>query len=284
MLRIVLSIVISLLAGCGNLTSMKSELMNRISPCVDWLDQSTVGGRGFNDPMTSIQPLPHLICLNGVFDKTVSLEALKQISDLPSHEHSVIVIRSGGGDIDMALSMAEAMENKNITVVVKDICASSCANYIFLAGRQRVVLKDALLLYHGGVQLDLLEEIAIQLKEALGGDEAFYYQEIERQRQILLSQVKRQSQFLINRSVRKEFFYWIHTINHLSENDALKVCPSSAGMIIFDPSLLGYFGIHIDHYEGPRSARAMESIQEAQFPKYQFCFVNDIKWGLKQGR
>jgi len=46
-----------------------------------------------------------------------------------------------------ALWMADAIRERGISVIVRGICAESCANYIFVAARKRMVEADSLVLF-----------------------------------------------------------------------------------------------------------------------------------------
>lgn len=60
-----------------------------------------------------------------------------------------LTVNSAGGAASAALAMAQRIEARGLTVVVDGICASSCANYLFAAGKLRIVRPGGLLLWHG---------------------------------------------------------------------------------------------------------------------------------------
>jgi ATP-dependent protease ClpP protease subunit len=62
-----------------------------------------------------------------------------------------VVVNSGGGDVIPALKMAELIRARGLRVVVDGACVSSCANYLFVAGRNQEVRQDSVVLWHGGV-------------------------------------------------------------------------------------------------------------------------------------
>jgi len=61
------------------------------------------------------------------------------------------VVNSSGGDIKQAILIAEVLSKSGIKVIVDGVCGSSCANYFFVAGKQREIRKNSFLLYHGGL-------------------------------------------------------------------------------------------------------------------------------------
>lgn len=73
----------------------------------------------------------------------------KLIAALGPETHTLLV-NSVGGEVSVALDMAEALERRRVRVVVDGFCVSSCANYLFAAGAQRIVWPGGVLLWHGG--------------------------------------------------------------------------------------------------------------------------------------
>ena len=61
------------------------------------------------------------------------------------------VVNSVGGDIKQAILISEVLSKNGVKVIIDGICGSSCANYFFVAGKQRKISKNSFLLYHGGL-------------------------------------------------------------------------------------------------------------------------------------
>ena len=61
-----------------------------------------------------------------------------------------LFMNSVGGDVEAGLAIARSVLKNDMDVVVDGICLSSCANYLFLAGRTKTVLPLALVGFHGG--------------------------------------------------------------------------------------------------------------------------------------
>lgn len=61
-----------------------------------------------------------------------------------------LLVTSGGGDAYEAIDIAEVISDHDVTVVAKTWCLSSCANYLFPAGRKQII-DSAIVGYHGGV-------------------------------------------------------------------------------------------------------------------------------------
>lgn len=62
-----------------------------------------------------------------------------------------LVITSRGGLVAPALDMGEAVYAHGLDVEVPDACLSSCANYVFPAGRRKVLGKPDAVAWHGNM-------------------------------------------------------------------------------------------------------------------------------------
>jgi hypothetical protein len=62
----------------------------------------------------------------------------------------ILVVNSGGGDTTETRKIARLIRERSLDIVVDGICASSCANYLFIAARNKTVLPESLVAFHGG--------------------------------------------------------------------------------------------------------------------------------------
>jgi len=74
------------------------------------------------------------------------LDALHRAYDDRVHR---LLIRSGGGEIGVGTEFGEWVRDRDLDVVVVDYCLSSCANYVFTAGRKKTILPGAIVAWHG---------------------------------------------------------------------------------------------------------------------------------------
>jgi hypothetical protein len=73
---------------------------------------------------------------------------------------TVVITASGGGSWESALALGILIHRHGWNVEVVDYCASSCANFIFPAGKVKYLHGEALLLFHGGpYQENILEQV-----------------------------------------------------------------------------------------------------------------------------
>jgi hypothetical protein len=60
-----------------------------------------------------------------------------------------ITVTSSGGDAEAAMLLGDWIFKNRINIRVRSLCVSSCANYIFPAGRQKEIEPRALIVWHG---------------------------------------------------------------------------------------------------------------------------------------
>jgi len=83
------------------------------------------------------------------FNGTIEIDELHRFQDVYKSTDKTIILNSGGGRMDAALDIGkELIKNKNLTAIVQGICASSCANYLFLAARNRII-DHGIVGFHG---------------------------------------------------------------------------------------------------------------------------------------
>lgn len=69
-----------------------------------------------------------------------------------------IVVTSEGGVEFQALQIAEELVRHGVDVYVLGHCLSACANFIFVGGRHRILIGDAVVGLHGSETSELLDE------------------------------------------------------------------------------------------------------------------------------
>ena len=86
------------------------------------------------------------VVFQGSIDEPSVREFLRLVEDPAIHR---LVIRSPGGLVGPALDMAEAVVARGLDVDVDQACLSSCANYVFPAGRHKTLSGPAAVGWHG---------------------------------------------------------------------------------------------------------------------------------------
>jgi len=60
-----------------------------------------------------------------------------------------LIITSGGGDVEAGIALASWVFDHGLTIEVSEYCLSSCANYVFPAGRRKTIGPGAIVAWHG---------------------------------------------------------------------------------------------------------------------------------------
>lgn len=85
---------------------------------------------------------------NGSISETANKIIFRAFKDAESKPNR-LVISSTGGDIEAGIALGQWVKQNNLDVEVSNICASSCANYVFPAAKTKYLRKDSILLWHG---------------------------------------------------------------------------------------------------------------------------------------
>ena len=197
------------------------------------------------------------------------------IIDQPSYNHfrriiaagdpviKTVQIRSYGGVADISLKMGEWIYSKGLDVVVDDYCFSACANYIFTAGRNKVIRDDSVVGWHGanltseymandqGITLDeqLKQQFdASQEDEPINVESSAHYQALFNQyKRSYLRQVDDEHKFFEETGVKPELV----TYGFLSENHEAMHTADNLHYSLWTFSIedMGKFGVSNVSYE-----------------------------------
>ncbi|MGZ3298632.1 MAG: hypothetical protein ACXU8O_06435 [Asticcacaulis sp.] len=221
----------------------------------------------------SVKAVDGGLCLNGMTDRGADRIFLDAFRHLDPSRPQVIVIRSGGGDAATTLTMAEAIQPRSITVIGDALCASACADYVLPAGKRRVVEPQTLLLYHGGVMLDAINEAADQLEaQAKAGQHIDLARTIDLDRRQINAQIARQEALLAKEGISPSLFRWMDLINHMSPEEQATHCPAGSDIIAYPPDVLARFGLTFDLYGGPRSQGEADAIVARDRRTAHICY------------
>jgi hypothetical protein len=90
----------------------------------------------------------------------ITAEGLRDLIELDDGSATTLMIRSPGGDVRAGMIFGDWVDARGLDVVVVDYCVSSCANYVFMAGKRKLVLPGGVVAWHGDAhQRDLGVEI-----------------------------------------------------------------------------------------------------------------------------
>jgi hypothetical protein len=64
----------------------------------------------------------------------------------------ILAITSLGGNVDAGIRLGQWILDNNIDVSIPSYCLSSCANYVFLAGKRKSIAPRAVVAWHGSIE------------------------------------------------------------------------------------------------------------------------------------
>jgi hypothetical protein len=87
------------------------------------------------------------LCIFGNISSNLNNRIIERINN---YKVSTAVVYSQGGDVEYAINIGNLIRDHDMNLVVAIMCASSCANYIFTASNNVVVLPNSIVVWHGG--------------------------------------------------------------------------------------------------------------------------------------
>ncbi len=82
----------------------------------------------------------------GDIDADANRDFFEDVAGRPVTE---LVITSMGGSVEAAIALGRWVNERGMDVVVEAYCLSACANYVFPAGRHKVIRPGAVVAWHG---------------------------------------------------------------------------------------------------------------------------------------
>jgi len=84
-----------------------------------------------------------------VYYGLLSSDGLARLKANDNGTARTLLIRSGGGDVSAGMDFGDWVFARHLDVVVDEGCLSSCANYVFPAGKSKTFLPGSLVAWHG---------------------------------------------------------------------------------------------------------------------------------------
>lgn len=244
-----------------------------VDQCIEWANGQELYGPGKTHRIG-----PDLLCFTGGIDHDSAKAFVTRLEDISTDTPLTVVVRSGGGAAGAGLTMGEALARHDATVVVDALCASSCANYLFLSAERRVVLQDGIVVFHGGATMKIWPEMERQLRALIEERDGTDFiadepaeQALVRIRAELESSVKRQSAFLRAMNLDPDFFEWF---NDVPDDVWLQRCEAAVEdeVVVFSKNSLLQRGITLASYAGPESQAELDEILAGMRRQGEACF------------
>lgn len=91
----------------------------------------------------AVSPDGQVLCFDGRVTDGLDVSAAKDLK-----EHGLFVVRSRGGDPEIAVELSDIVRDRHATVVIHGHCFSACASFFLIASHQSYVLKGTLVAWH----------------------------------------------------------------------------------------------------------------------------------------
>ena len=106
------------------------------------------------------------LTLTGEINPDTFLQSKDCLVHSTAKKKTFVVAYSGGGSWESALALGILIHKHGWDVEVEQLCASSCANFIFPAGKVKYLHSNSLLLFHGGPHQQNLMANAIDVEQS----------------------------------------------------------------------------------------------------------------------
>ena len=180
-------------------------------------------------PSAEVSIIGSTVVFNGIIDEP-NYTLFRRTVAASDAVIKTVQIGSYGGEASLGIDMGKWIYSQGIDVVVEDYCFSACANYIFTAGRNKVIKDDSIICWHGssltseyvandqGITLDeqLKQEFdTIMEGEPINVESPAHYQALLNQhKRYSLKQIDKERKFLKEIGVNPELMAY----GFLSEN------------------------------------------------------------------
>ena len=240
-----------------------------VAACKNWWRLLDV-----NAPGTSESVPGNGLCISGAIETGTDAAMLNSIQAAPDGPPLIAVIRSGGGEFEASMNVAEALQKRRPTVIANTVCASSCANYIMAAGARRIVQDDTFLLYHGGITLRMFDDQARPQIEALAATDPKIdvAAAMAQMRTLVITQKARQDAFMIRAGVKPEIFAWMDEADSPAARSIVARCPPDSRVIQYSQAALARFGLTFDHFAAPQSQTEVDALLRKLGRNSKVCY------------
>jgi hypothetical protein len=109
--------------------------------------------------LTIVLLLPLLPCISNaepytaIFHGSITEESVRNFKKkYVDIEIKYLDISSGGGQLLPSIELADWVREKNIVVKIRGICASACANFVFPAAHEKLIVSPGLVIWHGSAE------------------------------------------------------------------------------------------------------------------------------------
>lgn len=156
-----------------------------------------------------------VVCLRGKVDPTMFISLVKLKDKIKKNPY--VIVSGPGGYVDSSVYIVRILNAYDPVAVAGDMCASACAQFLFLMGRHRVLLHCADVAMHAGpwtIKSVIAEKGSDEFKQRLIAN-IWQFEKFYQERKISLDMVSKpppNAQKMLNEG---KIVFWPWSINKL---------------------------------------------------------------------
>lgn len=158
----------------------------------------------------------HIICIHAEISPSIFVELMRHRREIKNNPF--VVIASPGGRADSSIDIVRMLDPLHPVPVVGEMCVSACAQFLFLMGKDRVILHCGVVAMHGGPG-----NIANSLAMHLDDDDAhqnnieniWLFHDFYKSKSISIDMVTKPPQDIQNDLNAGKFVFWQWSIHQL---------------------------------------------------------------------
>lgn len=196
---------------------------------------------------------PTIACFDGDMDETLPAQVESWLAEGPPTLLRLLAVRSPGGDAARGISAAELLQRRGVAVYVHQVCASSCANYLFAGVTRRMVSPGALILFHGGFSAEGRPDALAQLDALLSSPAGARVSDPDEQRRRAAADfdrnIERQRLLFAAVGVSEDIVVAVERldVDRLDNVDCGGDVEAPRRFVFFTPEQLNSMGVQIEH-------------------------------------
>jgi hypothetical protein len=200
-----------------------------------------------------------------------------EVSRTPEGAALTLVVMSNGGDTNAALDVAGLLLRRDVTIVTGPICASACANYLFLPAARRVVPEGSVVAFHGGMSEGFRARLRRELEAARRSPrrDAPEIAHIETALRIVAADLPRQAAMLRAIGADPNLFAFFDDIPLAPWRRNCRGPANHDQVLVFSPEALDRRGIAVDLWRGPRSDTELQARLKQMPGVSPMCFWHE---------
>ena len=253
------------------------QAARRVLPPEYDLCRTALQGATTTGPYRVAQPQPDTICFAGNIDRGAMDALVAALRSVPEGSPLTLVAGSSGGSVTAALDASAEILRRRVTIITGPVCASSCANYLFLPAARRIIGPNPIVAFHGGMSGGLIERLRRGVRQAQRAprqDPALTARR-EENLGISMGDQVRERNMLNAIGIDSRFFEFFERIPAGPGSQWRRDCPGRPNMdqiFVFSENALRSRGVAVELNLGPKSDVELQTLLKSMGQEGRMCF------------